>query len=74
MQLAYVAGHAAPVVTAIRLKCELNRLIVRQEEVGKPGEFDNLSDEDVRARREALAAIVKASEEAKLRADGGAKP
>ena len=53
-------------VTAIRLKCELNRLIVRQEEVGKPGEFDTLSDDDVRARREALAAIVKASAGARL--------
>ena len=61
MQLAYAAGSAAPVVTAIRLKCELNRLVVKQEEVGKPGEFDALSDEDVRARREALAVIVKAS-------------
>jgi len=52
MQLAYVAGNAAPVVTAIRLKCELNRLVVKQEEVGKSGEFDNLSDDEVRARRE----------------------
>ena len=61
MQLAYAAGNASPVVTAIRLKCELNRLIVRQDEIGKPGEFDSLSDDEVRARREALAAIVKAS-------------
>jgi len=61
MQLAEAAGNAAPLMTAIRLKCELNRLIVKQEEVGKPGEFDHLSDQDVRARREALAAIVKAS-------------
>ena len=73
MQLAYVAGNAAPVVTAIRLKCELNRLVVKQEEVGKPGEFDDLSDDEVRARREALAAIVKASEDAKLRGTAGAK-
>ena len=61
MQLAEAAGNAAPLMTAIRLKCELNRLIVKQEEVGKPGEFDHLSDQDVRARREALAAIVKVS-------------
>ena len=46
MQLAYAAGSAAPVVTAIRLKCELNRLIVKQEEIGKPGEFDSLSDDE----------------------------
>src|SRR6185503_3311669 len=61
MQLAEAAGNAAPLMTAIRLKCELNRLIVKHEEVGKPGEFDHLSDQDVRARREALAAIVKVS-------------
>src|SRR3954454_6621052 len=52
MELAYAMCSPAPVVTAVRLKCELNRLIVRQEEVGKPGEFDSLSDNEVRARRE----------------------
>jgi hypothetical protein len=52
MQLAYEMGAAAPAVSAIRLKCELNRLIVKQEETGKPGECDHLSDHDVRARRE----------------------
>jgi hypothetical protein len=61
MQLAYALGAAAPTVSAIRLKCELKRLIVKQEETGKPGEFDSLSDDEVRARREALATIVKAS-------------
>src|SRR3954471_3046379 len=61
MELAFAMGSPAPIVTAVRLKCELNRLIVRQEEVGKPGEFDSLSDDEIRARREALTAIVVAS-------------
>jgi hypothetical protein len=33
MQLAYAIGAPAPLVSAIRLKCDLNRLIVKQEEL-----------------------------------------
>jgi hypothetical protein len=66
MELAYAMGRPAPMVSAVRLKCELHRLIVRQEESDKPGEFSELTDVEVDAKLEAMRAITQAREPKKV--------
>lgn len=62
--LALAIEQPAAAVSASKLKSQLTGLLIERTEVGGPGSFDNLTDEQIdaqlRAREEALAAIESA--------------
>jgi len=60
MQLAEALGKPGDMIAAVRLKADLNGLITKQTERGKPGDFDALTDAELAAEESAYDVILTA--------------